>query len=259
MIVEYHRPDSLEDAHKLLSRKTPKTIPLGGGTAAQQLNLSQYAVVDLQNLGLNKTYMKNNFIHIGATLELVELASGGILTEGEYIELPEAIKKAASLEGTYNLRQVATVAGTIVSASGRSPLTTCFLAMDAHLKYYPDQMNEKLGEFLPLRGSHPQIRIITELIIPGNIKLAYQSISRTPVDRPIVCAAVAIWPSGRTRAAIGGHGNEPILVFDGPESGGIDKAAKDACSMAADEWADASYRSEMAGLLTQRCLDELSG
>jgi len=32
MITEYHRPEALETALKLLRRKTPATRPLGGGT-----------------------------------------------------------------------------------------------------------------------------------------------------------------------------------------------------------------------------------
>ncbi len=32
MIIEYHRPETLEQALALLSRKNPPTLPLGGGS-----------------------------------------------------------------------------------------------------------------------------------------------------------------------------------------------------------------------------------
>ena len=74
-------------------------------------------------------------------------------------------------------------------------------------------------------------------------------IARTPADQPIVCAAVAQWNSGRTRLALGGWGSSPILAMDGPDSEGIEFAARNAYSLAEDEWASAEYRQEMAGVL----------
>ena len=59
-IIEYHRPQTLEDALELLQRIEPVTVPLAGGTnlnspasASGQSSASALAVVDLQSLGLN--------------------------------------------------------------------------------------------------------------------------------------------------------------------------------------------------------------
>ena len=49
-----------------------------------------------------------------------------------------------------------------------------------------------------------------------------------------------------------------MLALDGPETGGLDVAARNAYSQAGDEWASAEYRQEMAGLLAVRCLGQLS-
>jgi CO/xanthine dehydrogenase FAD-binding subunit len=45
--------------------------------------------------------------------------------------------------------------------------------------------------------------------------------------------------------------------MDGNEPGGVEAAARNAFAEAADEWASAEYRSEMASLLTKRCLINL--
>ncbi len=37
MIIEYLRPDTLEEAIDLLNRQNPKSIPLGGGTNLAQI------------------------------------------------------------------------------------------------------------------------------------------------------------------------------------------------------------------------------
>ncbi|MCK4899927.1 MAG: hypothetical protein KAS38_14200, partial [Anaerolineales bacterium] len=57
---------------------------------------------------------------------------------------------------------------------------------------------------------------------------------------------------------LGGYGDAPQLVMDGFGTDGAEIAARDAYSQASDEWAGAEYRMQVAGLLTKRCLDELS-
>ena len=89
-------------------------------------------------------------------------------------------------------------------------------------------------------------------------QMAFTYVARSPADQPIVCVAVARWPSGRTRVVLGGYGTAPVMVMDGPEPGGAVAAARDAYSHASDGWASAEYRQEMAAVLTQRCLDSLA-
>jgi len=114
-----------------------------------------------------------------------------------------------------------------------------------------------LGDLLPLRTELLRGKVITKIVIPLNVKLAFETVARTPADKPIVCAAVAQWPSGRTRLALGGWGRSPVLAMDGSESGGVEEAAKNAFHEAGDEWASAEYRSEVAAVLAKRCLEKL--
>jgi hypothetical protein len=57
--------------------------------------------------------------------------------------------------------------------------------------------------------------LIISISIPLNVKLSFEYVARTPADKPIVCAAVAQWNSGRTRLALGGYGKIPMLAMDG--------------------------------------------
>ncbi len=120
--------------------------------------------------------------------------------------------------------------------------------------------NEKipLGSYLPLRDERRPNHLITRITIPNNVELGYEYVARTPADLPIVCAAVALWPSGRTRVALGGYGNTPILAMDGPESEGAEQAARDAYREAGDQWASAEYRSDVAKVLVRRCIQIFS-
>jgi CO/xanthine dehydrogenase FAD-binding subunit len=118
-----------------------------------------------------------------------------------------------------------------------------------------------LSEFLLTRPSG----LITSISIPLNIKTAFEFVSKTPADKPMVCAALAQWNSRRTRLVLGGYGKTPLLAMDGTEADGLDAsinsaqaAAKNAYHEAVDEWASAEYRMDVAATLAKRALESLS-
>jgi CO/xanthine dehydrogenase FAD-binding subunit len=253
MILEYHRPSSLDEALELLARPGTITWPLGGGTLLNRPSNERFAVVDLQALGLDKLESRGSILHIGAMVTLQSLM--------DYPGLQPALQTALRSTGTHNLRQVATIAGTLVGADGCSPFAAIMLALDASLEVKSlgsDTVQISLGNLLPLRMEILQGKLITSVDLPLNVRLAYEYVSRTPADLPIVCAALACWPSGRTRLTLGGFGDAPKLALDGPEPGGIQQAARDAYSQTGDDWASAEYRREIAAVLALRCAASLS-
>jgi putative selenate reductase FAD-binding subunit len=249
MITAYHRPKTLDEALTLL--KQPNTLPLGGGTLLSKPQSEPVEVVDLQSIGLDSIKKSGNNLEIGATVTLQQLL------ENEHC--PAALKPALKLEAPLNLRNAATVAGTLVSCDGRSTFATVMLALDAKIEQTVLNNSKigsevsNIGEFLPLRPHE----LITSIAIPLNIKLAFNYVSRTPADKPIVCAALVQWNSGRTRLALGGYGKNPMLAMDGTEPEGIETAARNAFHEATDEWASAEYRMDIAATLAKRCLETI--
>ncbi len=73
MIVEYHRPETLQSALVLLSRKYPRTVPLGGGTHLSHYQGDPIAVVDLSKLDLGKIERAGDRLRIGSTATLQSL------------------------------------------------------------------------------------------------------------------------------------------------------------------------------------------
>jgi len=251
MIIEYHRPQTLDEALELLSRKSPPTFPLGGGTVLNQASSGQFAVVDLQTLGLDKIRKAGEKLEIGASATLSRLL--------ESPHLLPALASTLHLEAPLNLRNMATVAGALVACDGRSPFTTAMLALEAKLTVNGAKSSViSLGDLLALRQDTLRGKLITKIEIPLNVKLAFERVARTPDDLPIVCAALVRWPSGRTRLALGGWGKAPALALDGNQPGGEEAAARNAFTEATDEWASAEYRSEMASVLVKRCLEALT-
>lgn len=252
MITTYHRPKTLDEALTLLAR--PNTLPLGGGTllaharASAPLNEEATEVVDLQLLGLNSLTKTGNSLELGATLTLQALL------ESEHC--PPALKSALKLEAPLNIRNTATVAGTLVACDGRSTFACVLLALDAKLELRTSKTETRtsnIGDYLPLRPRG----LITSITIPLNAKLAFDYVARTPSDKPIVCVAVAGWGSGRTRLAVGGYGKTPRLAMDGTEAEGVEAAAKNAFHEATDDWASAEYRMDVAATLAKRSLNQI--
>ena len=274
MITTYHRPKTLDEALALLTQ--PNRIPLGGGTllshTATALSADPTAdpveVVDLQSIRLDTVKKQGNNLEIGATVTLQQLLEAGAS--------PTALRSALQLEAPLNIRNAATVAGALVACDGRSTLATLLLALDAKLELKsvtpfdlvemetesrppePHVDTISIGEFLPFRVERTRGKLITSIVIPQNIKLAFEFVSRTPTDKPIVCAALAQWNSGRTRLALGGYGGSPLLAVDGTEAEGLESAARNAVHEANDEWASAEYRMDVAATLARRCAEALT-
>jgi len=249
MITQYYRPKNLEEAMLMLSHED--AYPLGGGTVLTQRMDESFSVVDLQALGLDNLSKSGDRLEIGATVTLQTLL------ESSYT--PAALKTALMLESPLNLRTMGTVAGTLVTCDGRSPFAVVMLALDSKLTFSPGAEQIALGNYLPSRiggVGRRSNKLITRIEIPLNVKLAFESVARTPADKPIVCAALAQWPSGRARLALGGYGNAPALALDGTAPNDLEAAARNAYADAGDAWASREYRSEIAAVLARRCLEK---
>ena len=186
-------------------------------------------------------------MEIGAAATLQDLF------KSEYI--PDALKAALKLEAPLNIRNAATVAGTLIASDGSSTFASTILALDARLSIQPNNEEIEIGNFLPLQNEMLQGKLITAITIPLNANLTFESVARTPSDKPIVCAALSQWPSGRTRLVLGGYGKVPLLAMDGTEADGLEEAARNVFHEATDEWASAEYRMDVATTLAKRCLE----
>jgi len=266
MITTYHRPKTLNEALTLLTQSN--RIPLGGGTLLSKPMADSIEVVDLQSLSLDSIKKNGNNLELGATVTLQHLLESDLC--------PDALKSALKLEAPLNIRNAATTAGTLVASDGRSTFAAVLLALDAKLEvksidklqlvemetesHTPKQDVDtlSLGEFLPFRSERVQGKLITSISIPLNTKLAFEYVSRTPADKPIVCAALAQWNSGRTRLVLGGYGKNPSLAMDGTEAEGLETAARNTFHEATDDYGSAEYRMDVAATLAKRCLESLA-
>ncbi|GAB4401045.1 MAG: hypothetical protein OHK0052_24600 [Anaerolineales bacterium] len=246
----YTRPQTVPEALKLLAQ--PHAFALGGGTylnsPAAQAYADEATLIDLQALGLNAISERGRTLEIGATAPLESLL--------QTPQIPPALQETLRLQASLNLRNMATAAGSLLSADGRAPFAIAMLALDSRLTF-ADESQCALGDVLPLPLPRLRGTLVTAVEIPLNVELAYQQVARTPADLPIIAVAICRWQSGRTRVVLGGWSHTPALALDGPEPGGIEAAVRNVCESAGDDWATAEYRSEVAITLVQRCLATL--
>ena len=208
MIIEYFRPENKEDAIILLSRKTPKTLPLGGGTVLSHADVGEdLALVDLQSLGMKGIEKNGEVLRIGANTTLQNLLESPTISD--------AIRNSLSLECNFNLRQAATVGGAVACGTGKSAFNALLMAMEACILWEPGSKTFSFSDFhSKLRATEPGY--ISALLIPLALKTAISFISRTPESEPLFCLCGSGKKDGMIRLTmINPEGDLPWLVFSG--------------------------------------------
>jgi CO/xanthine dehydrogenase FAD-binding subunit len=205
MITEYHRPSNLQEALNLLSRKGPVTIPLGGGTSLSRFSKDPVEVVDLQLLNLNKIWKKCEFLSIGATTTLQSLM--------DYSDTPISIKDSLLFEGTHNLRQVATVGGTLVSSKGDSLFSAMILACNAEMQWEPGALEFLFEKWLSEPKFQNQAKLLVEIHFLFESKVKFEKVSITPRSKPDLFVVKAI-QGKQMRYVLGGKCNS-LHLFTG--------------------------------------------
>jgi putative selenate reductase FAD-binding subunit len=243
--LEYYRPDTLQEAIELLARG----VPLAGGTGITPNRRSLDAVIDLRNLGLDGVKEEAGFIRIGAMTTLQQVIDSDA-------DLPDALRKACRLEMGRNMRNAATIGGLVMSAGTRSPILTALLALDSRVVSEPGTREFSLGNLLSEGRKQQEPMILTSLAFRSPVSFAYDQVSRSPVDLPIVSVATARWVDPDSFGlALGGWGDVPVRLLPDQALGDAveaQAAASQAYAEASDQWAGAAYRQDVAGVLARR-------
>lgn len=247
MIKEYHRPKIVRDALALLERKTPRTVPLGGGTTISKTS-DDVAVVDLQDLGWNKVEVSNNDYLIGSMTTLESIR--------RYFGKDSAIGKAIILDAGKNIRDMATIGGSLVASDGRSAFLTILLAHRCTLVWEPGNRSTPVGEWLnQRRPGWNKKELISQLRMEKAESVVFDSIGRSPLDQPILCCSIAKYKVGIVRIALGGFGDTPVLVFEGSPHNIDYTRIKDLLNHSDDAWASNEYRKEAGEALVRRLVN----
>jgi CO/xanthine dehydrogenase FAD-binding subunit len=249
--MNYFRPQTLDEA---LSRLA-EGVPLAGGTAITPRRRGMHSVVDLQDIGLDALEVAGDTVRAGAMVRLQAIVDAPAQAA------PPALHAACRLEAAANMRRMATLGGAVFAADGRSPLVCALLALGVEAQVVPGEKTLALDALLDQRASWPKGSLVAALRWPAASALGFQSVGRSPADRPVVCAAFGRNRNG-WRLVVGGWGSRPILVAagQGPVSETEIEAAigrvRTLCAAADDDWASGAYRAEAGAVLARRVARE---
>ncbi len=203
MIVEYQRPSTLEEAILLLKRDNPKSVPMGGGTILSKKSRDDIAVVDLQSLGMDNVKVLKDQVVIGATATLQKIMD----TPG----IPQFVAQNIQLEATWNIRNVGTLAGTLLSVNGQSVLAATLLAFNAVLVWEPCGIEQQLEGFYENRTAPKNCLLIKSISLDPGIKINGETVRKTPRDLPLLSIYISKEPSGKERIILGGACDIPFV------------------------------------------------
>jgi CO/xanthine dehydrogenase FAD-binding subunit len=238
-----------EEAYTLNQKKSNRVI--GGMIWLKMETLNVGTAIDLSGLGLDTIEETETEFRIGAmaSLRALELHEGlAAYTNGA---MRESVRHIVGVQ----LRNLATVGGSLYSRFGFSDVLTMFLVLDAQVELYK-------GGIVPLSkyAESPKDRdILVRIIVPKkNAKFNYQSVRISQTDIPVLtCASVK--DENGYRFAIGARPAR-AQIYAQP----VDKTAEQMAEAVRAEIktgsslrGSAEYRRHLAGVLVRRAAHAL--
>jgi len=237
-VLAYHRPTSLDEAAKLISKD--HNLALAGGTAivpeARKQSSIGVEMVDLQALGLGDIEPSHKGLQLGSMVRLGDLRDNA--------DVPDLLKDAARRELPSALRNQATVGGTIAQADTDSLLLAALLVHEALVQLH-NQPNASLSDYLSGDRRGLIVAVTIETAGTGTIV----STGRTPADTPIVAAVARATGTG-PRLALSGVAPTPIEVDPTSPTSGLEPLG--------DFRGSTAYRIHLARVLSARAVAEVN-
>ena len=271
-VKNYYRPTTVEEAVALV-QSNPNAVYLGcGAWTVAQGDPNLETVVDLQDMGLGGIAATDQAITLGAMVTLQE-----IIDHPESSTLANGVlATASSFTQSRSLREQGTLGGTLIVAGAADPLTTVLLVLDSEV-HYADPTAHKIPfvSFVGYRERLIKTKVLLTQVsvqrLPAQSATSFQTVGRSPKDKPIVCAAayVAVEEGlpAEVRIAVGGADAQPVRLHKAEHllkgqllnAEKIDQvlaSAGDQLHPPADFRGSAAYRLEMAQVLSRRAILE---
>ena len=254
---DYVKVEALDEAYELCQKRS--SLIVGGMAWLKMSSVTKRVIIDLSGLGLDTIEETDEGFSIGAMVPLrqIELHEGlNAYTEGA---VRESVRHIVGVQ----LRNLATVGGSIYSRFGFSDVLTMFLALNASVELYK-------GGIVPLSeyAQRPYDRdILVRVIVPkAQAAFCYPSVRNSQTDFPVLTCAAAK-TAGGFRVAIGARPGKAVLYTLQPNAAETPEltAARFAAEVRANIRTEsnmrgsAEYRNHLAGVLVKRAVLKLEG
>ena len=253
----YVRVGNAAEAYELLQKNRNNKI-VGGGIWMRLGSRRVATAIDLSACGLDQIEETETEFRIGAMCTLRQLERHAELNALVNNVFEFAVHDIVGVQ----LRNLATVGGSIYSRFGFSDVLTLFLAMDCSVELYK-------GGIVPLReyAERPYDRdIVVRLLVRKEAAdYCYQSVRNSQTDIPVLTCAAAKNAAGEYRFAIGARPGKAVLYTLPADAGETPEltSARFAASIRSriktesNMRGSAEYRNHLAGVLVKRAVKQL--
>lgn len=259
-IDEYLRPKTLEEAYSLLNSCNASAV-IGGGVFLRLCNRHIRLGIDLSGIGLNYIKENDKEIEMGAMATLRDVEQSEIIKNNFHGLIHTAVKKIMGVQ----MRNIATVGGSVYGKYGFSDLITALLPLDCQVVLYKGGALS-LTDFLKNKDKD----IIEKIILKkSKIKATFKDLRNTSTDFAILNTAV-VMDKNTLKISVGARPGVAVLkVFDQD----FMKQFKDTIDVAeevsliigkdlqfgSDLRATSEYRKEICKVLVKRGVMEVAG
>lgn len=254
-IENYIMVDSLDEAYEL--NQSRSNVILGGIMWLKMSNRKIENAIDLTNLGLNTIEEDDDSFKIGCMCTLRELEVHQGLNE----EFNGLLRKSVEHIVGVQLRNGATIGGTIFSRFGFSDVLTALLALDSYVELYKGGI-VSLEDFIAMRTDND---ILVRIIIKkDNRKVSYSTLRKSSTDFPVLACAVS-YEGDTWKAVLGARpGTAKAVEFEAsknPIKEDVDafmEKIKENISFGSNHLGSKEYRSILADVLVRRNIEEIT-
>jgi CO/xanthine dehydrogenase FAD-binding subunit len=265
-----HKPAAIEEAIMLLAQ--PGTYPLYGGVALQRRkDPNVTAAVDMSQLDLAYVRDSETSLRLGSMLTLEQVRQACAERGADHPKLA-GIAEVLAAEMPETLRNTMTLGDLLIERDPHSLTMTLFLALGVIIKRLDIDMHFTAGAWIGMANTDVTRYLIGHLRVTrdaGRAAVAFEKVSRTPADAPIVGAVVYTAPAEADRTsfttlALCGVAPVPVrqpeVIRVLAETGDMDKAL-DGLELDPpdDHLGSRAYRAEMARVVSRRALERALG
>jgi len=260
-INNYYKVSSLDEVYTLLKEKKNASIIAGG--AWLKFSKKLIDAVDLSLLKINKVTEKEETFEIGCMTTLRGIETNEALRKYNDGIIPKCISEIMGLQ----IRNIATIGGTISGKYGFSDLITTLLALDTQLQFYKKD-TISLEEFLKSKDHKKEI--LEKIIINKQIgKAKFIAIRKTSNDFAVLNVAV-VKVNNKFRISVGARPLVAVLAKEAMEYINNQKVVNESIIMecakiasneiilGTNSKATKEYRKEICKVLIKRGLQEVN-
>ena len=258
-IQKYVRAQSLDEAYTLNQNKRNSIV---GGMMWMRLGKGNVnTAIDLCDLGLNTIEETDDSFVIGAMTSLRDIELHECLNNYTNGAIKNAVKDIVGVQ----FRNMATIGGSVWGRFGFSDVLTVLLAMDTCVQLYKGGI-VSLEEFVKMK--YDRDILVNIIIKKSKLNIVYSSMRNQKTDFPVLACAVSC-VNGEYRASVGARPTKAMLVRDdkGLLAQGITNESAKAFAQyisqntptASNLRGSSAYRSHLAYVLTERCVNGLRG